>query len=558
MKKQTRKTSTSVGRTTASAVLLLVLLLAVSMANPLAQDVGDAELASQLEPVILEQTVSPGAVNTVVEIPVLKDTYISSNKPSKNYGAAPELRLGYNRDGNNDGALRPLIQFDVARYVPAKAVINQAVLRIYEYAASPVNDSPMRSEARNLATSWDEMLVTWNSHQPGWAGVIGYVEVKAELGWREGPVTGLVRDWHSGATPNNGIIVIGDEHVQERQRIFYSLNANNGLYPRLVVDYTLSTDTTPPVAWVNSLPSWSTSTFPVSWGGGDPGGSGVAYFDVQYRMGGGSWTDWQRQATWPSAQFVGGQNGMAYQFRARAVDGAGNIGSYSAAPPQTMVDSIPPFASVLPLPAYTLEPAFTVSWSGSDNVGGSGIDHYDMQFQVNGGPWQDWLVNTKATSAQFTGAQDGTRYGFRARGIDVAGNVQPYSAGAQAETIAETSGPHSYVLPFKPSITQADSFLVQWTASTAPGLSIEYFDVRYRFANGPWIAWLTNTKLTSTAFTDLNPLDGVYLFEARAMDSAGRLEPFGETPPAGINVDKLPPFMEPKSRLPIVPVGLIR
>jgi hypothetical protein len=101
-------------------------------------------------------------------------------------------------------------------------------------------------------------------------------------------------------------------------------------------------------------------------------------------------------------------------------------------------------------------------------------------------------------------------------------------------------------------VTGDDSFLVEWTGATAPTLYIVSFDVRYRFNNGPWIAWLSGTQLSSAVFTELNPQDGLYSFEVRAKDSAGRLEPFTGEPEASIIVDRLAPFLQPQSYLPVV------
>jgi hypothetical protein len=410
----------------------------------------------------------------------------------------------------------------------------------------------MPAIARHLLTPWDEDLVTWNSHQPDWGGVVGSGEVSGQLGWHEQDVTALVRDWYNNTHANYGVIFIGDERVQERQRIFYSLNANNGLYPRLVVDYTVNTDPTPPNAWVKPLRAWSQETFTVHWRGDDVGGSGIAYFDVQYRSGDSAWMDWQVHVQYQSAQFAGGANGVTYYFRARAVDNAGNVQPFGGAQAETTVDTMPPAVSVDALPGYTFTPSFQVSWSGSDNPGGSGIQSYDVQFQRDNGPWQSWLVNTTRTSAQFTGGQDGSIYGFRARATDVAGNVQPYTMVAQAATRVETTGPNSHIVPFSPPITSGDSFLVSWTGSTAPGLSILYFDVRYRFNDGPWIAWLSETKLTSAEFDDLDPQDGIYGFEVRAKDSSGRLEPYTGQAESKMIVDRQPPYVVPRVTLPLI------
>jgi spore germination protein YaaH len=72
-------------------------------------------------------------------------------------------------------------------------------------------------------------------------------------------------------------------------------------------------------------------------------------------------------------------------------------------------------------PSQTAE-TFTVSWVGSDE---SGVLDYDLQVSVHGGPWHDWLVDTKATSASYTGA-DTYGFAFRVRARDTHGNVGPW------------------------------------------------------------------------------------------------------------------------------------
>lgn len=519
---------------------------------PVAQDPTDAVLAAGLEARILEQTMLPNAIQTVIEIPVSQDTYIASNKPNQNYGGAHELRVGYDRTPSNDGALRAFMFFDVARYIPSRAVINHARLRGYQYRHE--DNSNMLLRGRHLLDSWNENLVTWNSHQPHWGSVTGETWIPPVTGWIEHDLTPLVKEWHNGTHPNHGLFVQGDETPSlGRQRFFYSLNAQNGLYPRLVVDYTVSTDTTPPVATVHLLPAWSPSSFTVSWSGSDTGGSGLAYYDVQYNANGGQWTDWKRQTTHTSALFQGGQNGVNYQFRARAVDHAGNVQVWGATQAQTTVDAIPPTASVQPLPPNTYTQAFHVFWNGSDNVGGSGLASFDVEYRVDHGPWQPLATETTQSSAQFTGGAHDALYEFRARARDQAGNVQSFDQNPQAWTQLRINPPVSRVTPFSPAKTSADSFVVSWqVVEIEPALTVQHYDLRYRFNDEPWQPWLTGTQLTSATFTNLRAQDGVYAFEVRALDSANRLEEFKGEPEATIAVDRLAPFMTPKVWLPAI------
>ena len=91
-----------------------------------------------------------------------------------------------------------------------------------------------------------------------------------------------------------------------------------------------------------------------------------------------------------------------------------------------------PTSTVAALPATTTTAAFTVSWSGADDAGGSGLTGYDVYMSVNGAAFTRWLTNTVLTSATFTGAFDNA-YRFYSVAIDNAGQRQPTPA-AQAST----------------------------------------------------------------------------------------------------------------------------
>jgi len=96
-----------------------------------------------------------------------------------------------------------------------------------------------------------------------------------------------------------------------------------------------SIDTTAPESSVEPLPAQSPTSFLVRWSGSDSSpGSGLATYDVQYRIGPyGVWTDWLVGTTLTSATFGPGQPvppqpGQTYYFRCRARDQVGNLEAY--------------------------------------------------------------------------------------------------------------------------------------------------------------------------------------------------------------------------------------
>ncbi len=597
-----------------------------------------------LETVILSREREGNRILTEVEIPISQDSFVASNQPDTNFNSSINGRVGYNATGNNYGAVRSFIQFNLSS-IPANSTINSARIRFYMYEATPAGDSPMLVRVRHLNSSWDANTITWNSHEPDWGNVVIEQNVDTVIGWKEADATAFVRDWYYGVRPNYGLFLQGDEGSGERQRIAYSIQANNALYPRLVVNYGTSVDNIPPTATVNPLPQWSASTFTVTWGGSDnPGGSGIDYYEVQFNANGGSWIPWRTNTEETTGQFTGGQDGITYQFRARAVDNEGNVQEWGNVQTQTRVDGLAPNATINPLPQWSGS-AFTVSWSGNDS--GSGIEDYDVQYSVNGGSFIAWINDTTATSAQFTGGQNGASYQFRVRAEDKVGNEQVYG-GAQAQTAVDAQPPSVSVNPL-PAVQPSPNFyvswggtdnasgiarydvqyrirgqawqmwqsgttatsalfvgpevaiydfrargtdnvgnvqayqelpqattqvvthptatmnpiippivtgtttsiVISWQGNTAPGTTITAYDIRYRFNNGAWTHFLT-THNTSAEFTFITGPDGTYEFEARATNNLGQVEPYTGIVEARVFVDRLPPFIEPQSYMPLM------
>ncbi|MEQ9410014.1 MAG: CARDB domain-containing protein [Fuerstiella sp.] len=100
---------------------------------------------------------------------------------------------------------------------------------------------------------------------------------------------------------------------------------------------------------------------------------------------------------------------------------------------ETAGDTDPPVSSVNPLPAISLDPEFSVSWTGQDNTGGSGLAFFDVFVSVDGAAFTAWLTETTQTSATYTGTR-GHTYAFYSIGHDHAGNTEAAPAQADAQT----------------------------------------------------------------------------------------------------------------------------
>lgn len=539
-------------------VLMTLLLALTAVAAPAQEGTAedeyptDAEVAAKLEPIILEEIREGDDKMLTLEIAVGADTFTTSSMPNTNWSNDPNLRVGFNL-AQGLGAERIFMWFNVNQ-IPNTAVVQSARLRAFLNNSSPNGDAPMGLLARFLNSQWDATILTWNNFNPSWGAEIGVGQIPATTGWIEADITNPVAQWISGQRANFGLMIQGDETPRQRERVFTAINANNGFHPRLIVTYVI--DTTPPTSSMTALPQWSPGTFTVRWAGSDGTiGSGIRHYDVQFRVNGGPWQNWQTATTATSANFTG-QNGVFYEFRVRAVDIANNVEAFRSNPDaSTTVDTVPPTATVSALPQYTFANTFTVNWSGSDTGsgpnGGSGIATYDVQYQLDGGPWQTFALGTTTTSGQVLNAQPGQRYGFRARAVDRAGNVGAFPSGPQAETTISLGNPTANILPFNPPIVLQNTFTVRWAGQAAPGATIVSYDIQFRHNNGPWQTWLANVGGTSQTFT-ASQGDGVYEFEVRARDNAGRVSPFFGGPGNSIAVNVQGPPITVRGLLPII------
>lgn len=111
-------------------------------------------------------------------------------------------------------------------------------------------------------------------------------------------------------------------------------------------------------------------------------------------------------------------------------DSPGRYTLHYTRPPE--LDLLPPVSAVHALPGDS-RVVIPLTWSGTDNEGGSGIAGYDIYVSEDGGPFQRWLWNTRDTAGSYFG-QPGKRYAFYSRAMDAAGNLEDAPATPDAET----------------------------------------------------------------------------------------------------------------------------
>ena len=128
------------------------------------------------------------------------------------------------------------------------------------------------------------------------------------------------------------------------------------------------------------------------------------------------------------------------------------------------IDAVAPASAVDPLPPTDQGGGFTVSWKGTDDIGGSALADFTIYVSDNYGGFEPWLEETSLTEGTFVG-EPGHEYEFYSRARDNAGNSQaapatllepaiPTLSIADA-TVSEGAGTAVLTITLNPSSTAA-------------------------------------------------------------------------------------------------------
>ena len=114
----------------------------------------------------------------------------------------------------------------------------------------------------------------------------------------------------------------------------------------------------------------------------------------------------------------------------------------STNPTTNTVDAVPPTSNMLALPSTVPTKNFIVTWFGTDDTNGAGVDSYDIYVSDDGGPWKTWLSAVAQTSETYSG-QPGHYYYFYSVARDNSGNLEPAPGRYEAMTFVSTNQPPS-------------------------------------------------------------------------------------------------------------------
>ena len=209
-----------------------------------------------------------------------------------------------------------------------------------------------------------------------------------------------------------------------------------------------------------------------------------------------------------------------WYFHLTTKDKVGNL-SKEAAHYAVLIDTQPPKSTLKPLPPVIDKTKIGVEWGATDPL--SDVVSFDVQVKTGeNGAWADWLMDVSDQSGVFNG-KDGTRYAFRVRAKDGAGNQEAYPQNEMASVTVDISPPAS-ITQLKATPKAGGDIELKWSPVADKISGTDYYRV-YRWVEGePKVKISMDGDVKGIAFTD----DGgklkenvVYYYCVQAVDRMG-------------------------------------
>ncbi len=311
-------------------------------------------------------------------------------------------------------------------------------------------------------------------------------------------------------------------------------------------------DNTPPTCSASSPAYSKSTTWTVSYTASDnAGGSGLAEVAL-YAKGPGQSTytnvaSTSSESASGSFSYTASAGEGSYSFYTIATDKAGNVQATPGTPnATTLLDRRVP-TSTASSPAYTKSPAWTVSYSASDNSGGSGLAEVALYAE---GPGQSSYTEVGTTSSEsgsgsfsFTASAGEGTYSFYTLAKDKAGNAQGVPLRPQAKTLLDEQAPTSSASA--PAYAKGTNWTVSYSASDNAGGS-GLAEVAL-YAKGPGQSTYTKAASSTSGIGSgsfnytASAGEGAYSFYTLATDQAGNTQTAPSQPNATTVLDMVPP-----------------
>ena len=420
-----------------------------------------------------------------------------------------------------------LMQWDLSG-LPASAKIQSATLNLYMSDAGgdssyqiPVSDvknkmpiiSKCNGNTYDGLNAWTASSVPYNSI-PLAQSDIG-LSVDAPLidqinGYKSWNVTNIITDWMAYPANNKGLLLNSSNKASsDSYRTFASSKAVDvNQRPKLVVTYTLQSDSTAPTVSIASPASSTTLGGTVSVTANASDNVGVT--KVEFYLNGAlqtSATAAPYSFSWNTATITNG----SYTLSAKAYDAAGNVGQSANVVVTVFNDAVAPTVSITsPASSSTVSGTVSVTVNASDNVGVTKVEFYlngALQATDTVAPYSfSWNVATIANGS----------YTLSAKAYDATGNVGQ-SANLVVTVLNDSVAPTVSIASPATSSTVGGTVSVTVNASDNVGVTkVEFYlngALQATDAAAPYsFSWNT------TVFANAS-----YALSAKAYDAAGNV-----------------------------------
>ena len=186
----------------------------------------------------------------------------------------------------------------------------------------------------------------------------------------------------------------------------------------------------------------SSTSLNVTWAPPTNTGPPISDYDVQYRTGSGSFTDWPHTGTGTTTTITGLTANTRYevQVRARNTQGESNwspsgSGTTSSSGGSGGNNNKPPGRPGAPTVTAASSTSLNVTWAPPTNTGPP-ISDYDVQYRTGSGSFTDWPHTGTGTTTTITGLTANTRYEVQVRARNTQGesNWSPSGSGTTSSS----------------------------------------------------------------------------------------------------------------------------
>ena len=236
------------------------------------------------------------------------------------------------------------------------------------------------------------------------------------------------------------------------------------------------------------------------------GGSPVTGYRIEVSADGDDWSDLIDDTETTSTRYRhrGIEPGTTYHYRVRAINAAGVSAPSNVA--RATTGAVPPGAPEN-LEAEAAGPTeVALDWDTPASDGGSAITGYRIEWSRDGDAWADLEEDTESRSTRYLhrGARPGTRYHYRVRAINAAGESEPSNEARATTEVTVPDGPTGLAA----RAVGESRIDLSWTAPAFDGGSeITGYRIEVSYGDVNWRVLSVNTQSAATAYshTGLDP-----------------------------------------------------